>query len=207
MGGITTRDTAAPCPIPIATSRTGLTADGAVCAPANSLPTSEISDRRAPRAVPAGCRGISAPTGQPDAADQASCHRTRVLPTGLEDMVAPVSCLRVRAGTVPVPAARLDRSARRTAPSQEASGADGTDPRRLPVTEEEHSAEAALHRPVSSATVECAAWAVVAFEAAVVFEAAADPVAAVDAGVNRSQREFEETIGAGLCQTDHCLRF
>src|SRR5581483_8652363 len=163
--GITTRDTEAPYPIPIATSRTVLMAEEAVSVRTNAPPILEISGRRAPRVVPAGCKEILAATDQGDAAGRANCHRTRALPTGLEEVVARASFQRIRVRTGQV-ADRPDQSVRRTGVLQAARLAEGAHPKRPRATGEVHSAEEALRRAVSSATVELAAWAAAALAAA-----------------------------------------
>lgn len=188
LDGITTRDTAARYPIPIVTSRIGLTADAAACARINSPPTSEISGRRARRGVPAGCKGVLARTGPGAAALQASYRRTPALATGQGEVAAPASFPRTRARTGPREDGHPVRSVRPTGLLQEASGADGTDPKRPQATGEVHSAEVALHRAASSATEELAAWAAaVASEGGAVVAA----VAAVGAGVEPFPRVSE----------------
>lgn len=175
--GITTLDTVAPYPIPIATLRTGLTADAAASVQANSPLTSATSERRARRVVPAGCKAALARTVPADAAVRASYLRILVWATGPERAAAPASFPRIEVRTVQVPDAPV-QSVRRIGLLPEASGADGADPELPRVTGEGHSEEAAPGKPVSLATVERAAWAA---EAA--FVGAAVAVAA-DAGDN-----------------------
>ena len=175
--GITTRDTVALYHIPTAMSPTALMADEAVCARPNSPPTSAISGRPARRGVPAGFKGILAPTGPGDAAPQASCPRTRVV-TG--QGLALANFPRIRARTARVLDARPDQSVRPTGLLRAASGAVGVVPKRPPATGEVHSAVVALRRAVSSATAELAAWAAAAFVVVAVVAAVAAVVAGVD---------------------------
>jgi hypothetical protein len=202
MDGTTTRDIAAPFLIPIATSQTGLTVGEAGSALANSPPTLEISGRRAPRVGLAGCKVILAATVQVEAAGRANYHRIRVLPTDRGEVAASASFPLIRVPTGPVP----DRSVLRTGSLQEVSGADGADPRPPPVTEEVRSVEVAPGRPVSSATVELEAWAAVAFAVAEAVSAVAEAVlGAAGVGADAFPRNLRDR-GAGLCQTNYCLR-
>jgi hypothetical protein len=191
--GITIRGTAAPFPMPIATSPTATTADGAVCARRNCPRTLGTSGRRrrclAPPGAPgylptlalAGARGISARIG-PEVPAQASCLLTLAPATDQADVVPQANFRRMSAPTGRVPDGRLDRRVRRVGFLQEAaSGADGAAPRQLRVTGEALSREAAPGRLVSSAIEAPRAWAAAASEEAVASGVVA-AVAAVEAG-------------------------
>ena len=183
--GTTIRGTAVACPTPTATSPTGLTADGVVCARRNYQRTWGTSGRRVRKVGPTGSRGIPAQTYREDVAGQASYPR-RGAPTDPADVAARASFPRTLAPTDRVQDRQVapghrHRWARRTGVVQAASGVDGADPKRPWLTGEVRSEEAAPGRPVNSATAEPVVW------AAEAFAGAAAPVEAAGADGDQSE--------------------